>query len=136
MSNFRSFFHVYGERLVAYAIGALVIIGLLPFASSAVVKPVISAIPTWIFSTTLMHLWMSLIQVWDDPSVTILGIPNRLFDAISLVAGSAMVASAAFYGSQTMATWGWLVLLFSLEGRLCERESWGRYRLKQCSDKQ
>lgn len=131
MSSPRDFIFVYRERLIAYAIGGFVIVALLPFSSHAAVKPVISAILRWACATTVIQVWMSLIKVWDDPSLTFLGISNRRLDFIILVAGIVMTAVACVRGSQTMGTWGCLVLLFSLEGRLCEHESGRRFKLKQ-----
>jgi len=122
---------LYRERLVVYVIGAIVYLASAQYYESPLVMAVRPAISTWIMATIVINAWMSLVNAFRDPLTSLFGMPTRVLDVILLVVGLVILASATWYDSPDIGAWGCLFLLFALDGRLGERESWRRYRLKQ-----
>src|SRR5690606_21772621 len=94
------------------------------YGESPVVMAVIPAISMWISMSIVIHVCMSLMHAFRDPITSSLGVPNRVLNVIFLVVGLTIIAAATWYASADIGTWGCLFLLFALDGRLCERESW------------
>ena len=122
---------LYRERLVVYAIGAIIYLASAQYYESPVVMAVRPAISTWIIASVVINAWMSMVNAFRDPLPSLFGMPTRVLDVIFLVVGLVILAAATWYGSPDIGTWGCLFLLFALDGRLGECESWRRYRLKQ-----
>jgi len=134
MSQSQDTMVAYRERLIAYAVGAAIY-----FASPYVYENPVAlaarpAIASWILVCGSNHIWAHLSEIWKDPITTCLGIPNRVLEVIFFVVGCAVIATASLQGAPHVATWGFISLVFALEVRLCERESWRRYRLKQARE--
>lgn len=124
----------YRERLIAYAVGA-VIYFLLPYTYVAPVfltaRPAISA---WILIGGINHIWAHLGEIWKDPMTHFLGIPYRAVQIVLVVVGCAFISVASWRCAYGLGTWGFILLAFALEVRLTERESWRRYRAKQAGE--
>jgi TRAP-type mannitol/chloroaromatic compound transport system permease large subunit len=121
----------YQERLIAYAVGA-VIYFLLPYTYVAPVfitaRPAISA---WILIGGINHIWAHVGEIWKDPMTHFLGMPYREVQIVLVVLGCAFIGVASWTCSYGFGESGFLLLAFALEVRITERESWRRYRAKQ-----
>lgn len=131
MSTLRDIRLVYRERLIVYAVGTMICLASTQYWESPIVIAAIPAISMWISMSFVIHVLMSLMSAFRDPITSTLGIPNRGLQVILLVVGFTIIAAATLYGSSDIGTWGCFFLLFALDSRLGERESWRRYRLKQ-----
>lgn len=131
MSTLQDIRFVYRERLIVYAVGTMICLASTQYWESPIVIATIPAISMWISMTSVIHVLMHLMSAFRDPLPSLFGIPTRVLDVIFLVVGLLILAVATWYGSPDIGTWGCLFLLFALDGRLGERESWRRFRLKQ-----
>jgi len=131
MSTLRDIRLIYRERLIVYAVGTMICLASTQYWESPIVMAAIPAISMWISMTFGIHVLMHLMSAFRDPITSTLGIPNRALGVILLVVGVAIITAATLYGSPDIGTWGCFFLLFALDARLGERESWRRFRLKQ-----